>query len=1306
MIVTLQYVVLLQLSMFNSQDNKSEPSLSAHLLESASEVVESNKQCCVESDTGKVIGASLPAKQEIGASLPAKQEIGASLPAKQEIGASLPAKQEIGASLPAKQEIGARLPAKQEIGAVEDLPPVAPKEESLTSPTNSEKEISVKSPLLGEFDPLCCESPSNELKETNTESTPIDTAESKTEDSAPTLNSESENIAPVDTVQLQEFLEPGVHELLIEPNDKIASDTVKVLPEKHQSEPESCIEDIDDPRSTEVNDLADLLQQLTVSVEQEVQEKEQIVSDVSEVTAPDILQGIARPTVESENTWLQAEPVKSEGQSDEIASPILTTLEENTKPEHIEEQELTVSEITSQPNLSQAVTQASEESDATAKSDLFEVKPEVTSEPEPSQIATQALEELNIAVKSDLSEVKPEVTSEPEPSQIATQASEELDIAAKSYLFEVKPKTTSELEASQTATRVSEESVVKPEVTSELEAPQTATQISEESEIIEKSDLSEVKPEVTSEQEASQTTTQVSEESEVTEKSDLSEVKPEVTSEQEASQTTTQFSEESEVTEKSDLSEVKPEVTSEQEASQTTTQVSEESEVTEKSDLSEVKPEVTSEQEASQTTTRVSKESEVTEKSDLSEVKPEVTSEQEASQTTTQVSEESEVTEKSDLSEVKPEVTSEQEASQTTTQVSEESEVTEKSDLSEVKPEVTSEQETSQTATQVSEESEVTEKSDLSEVKPEVTSQPDNSQVLEVAQPRPQETFDCVETSPGSIGEDKKVGTKPTNKLKKKSSPAKAKSEKTPKKRKPLPEKPWKKGKGKPKQTGGDFGFEIFAPSEKTSQPSESDQAIKVSASQKVDSSESIKPVGSIQEPVLNYFEELLDSKETKLKGNIGVNQQAPKPVPLDDIPISVPQPKDIYNMDPNEIDNPFVSSRKMQNSPLPNNGGYDFENTTELMREDDPKPIPPATNNNTSSKVHFSEEDSAPQEEFKPAAEAVSMTNPPDLFLDKDPVFQDFQFVTNNPDFLESEPSLGLDEDFSGEAFQPADPSAFDIDFLERAGSSSAFKESALARQSLYVKFDPLVKGASPPVLAKAAPETKQPLTTLGEDSMEGEDLLQMSTPPSNKSAQNHIINSVRKTESSSDDGVDRLLQFSPSGKQVTEADPSPPPPLPNLEESGEEMVQPLLYTQLDLKRAQDEFMREVQNVNKEKQSLECKLEEVKQENREMRTIVDEFEKTIQQMIEDSTKGKNVTKDNLDQTRKERDQALDDLSSVESAFSDLHRRYEKLKTAVEGYKKNEEILKNCVADGHARLKKSEQKYHTLKTHAEEKIER
>ena len=70
-----------------------------------------------------------------------------------------------------------------------------------------------------------------------------------------------------------------------------------------------------------------------------------------------------------------------------------------------------------------------------------------------------------------------------------------------------------------------------------------------------------------------------------------------------------------------------------------------------------------------------------------------------------------------------------------------------------------------------------------------------------------------------------------------------------------------------------------------------------------------------------------------------------------------------------------------------------------------------------------------------------------------------------------------------------------------------------------------------------------------------------------------------------------------------------------------------------------------------------------------------------------------------------EKAQAVDDLHNVEAAFADVHRKYERTKQVVEGFKKNEEQLKKCVEDYKDKLKKQDQKYNMLKAHAEEKLE-
>ncbi|XP_042620825.1 transforming acidic coiled-coil-containing protein 1-like isoform X1 [Cyprinus carpio] len=116
-------------------------------------------------------------------------------------------------------------------------------------------------------------------------------------------------------------------------------------------------------------------------------------------------------------------------------------------------------------------------------------------------------------------------------------------------------------------------------------------------------------------------------------------------------------------------------------------------------------------------------------------------------------------------------------------------------------------------------------------------------------------------------------------------------------------------------------------------------------------------------------------------------------------------------------------------------------------------------------------------------------------------------------------------------------------------------------------------------------------------------------------------------------------------------------------------------------------------------------KYEESRLEVTEMRKIVDEYEKTVAQMIEDEQRKNIGSQKSVHQLTVERDQALADLNSVERSFSDLFRRYENMKTVLEGFKKNEEVLKKCAQEYLTRVRQEEQRYQTLKIHAEEKLD-
>ncbi|XP_056465312.1 transforming acidic coiled-coil-containing protein 2 isoform X1 [Gadus chalcogrammus] len=129
---------------------------------------------------------------------------------------------------------------------------------------------------------------------------------------------------------------------------------------------------------------------------------------------------------------------------------------------------------------------------------------------------------------------------------------------------------------------------------------------------------------------------------------------------------------------------------------------------------------------------------------------------------------------------------------------------------------------------------------------------------------------------------------------------------------------------------------------------------------------------------------------------------------------------------------------------------------------------------------------------------------------------------------------------------------------------------------------------------------------------------------------------------------------------------------------------------------------------ITKEKEVIEWqrKYEESRQEVVEMRRIVAEYEKTIAQMIEDEQKEKSLSHHTIQALIIEKDQALSDLNSVEKSLAELFRRYEKMKDVLEGFRKNEEVLKKCAQEYLSRVRREEQRYQALKIHAEEKLDR
>ncbi|XP_043919395.1 transforming acidic coiled-coil-containing protein 3 [Protopterus annectens] len=249
------------------------------------------------------------------------------------------------------------------------------------------------------------------------------------------------------------------------------------------------------------------------------------------------------------------------------------------------------------------------------------------------------------------------------------------------------------------------------------------------------------------------------------------------------------------------------------------------------------------------------------------------------------------------------------------------------------------------------------------------------------------------------------------------------------------------------------------------------------------------------------------------------------------------------------------------------------------------------------------------------------------------------------------------------------------EIDYLEQFGTSS-FKESALRKQSLFLKFDPLLR-ESPKKQSPFRSENKAtmyPLLCIIE---------QRRVSVENKIAEENLQNEEKPK------GLDLLGTF-------------PVPCLPNSSEDA--IFEVLKYSQRDMDAVVEKLRQEVQETELQSRDWKNKYETLEVECLEMRKIVAEYEGTITQMMEDYLKQKESTTAEIKKLQAEKRQAVAELNALEKSFSDMLKRTEKQKEVIEGYCKNEEALKKCAKDYLARIKKEEQRYQALKAHAEEKL--
>ncbi|XP_018545531.1 LOW QUALITY PROTEIN: transforming acidic coiled-coil-containing protein 3 [Lates calcarifer] len=382
-----------------------------------------------------------------------------------------------------------------------------------------------------------------------------------------------------------------------------------------------------------------------------------------------------------------------------------------------------------------------------------------------------------------------------------------------------------------------------------------------------------------------------------------------------------------------------------------------------------------------------------------------------------------------------------------------------------------------------------------------------------------------------------------------------------------------------------------------------------------------------------------------------------------------IPVPKGSYTFDFDKFDdpnfNPFGTKASINNSPKCS------KKTSAMLME---TAIPEQT------EKHVEKEAVSPAcVESVPAAEPnPEVTATADH--DKETVQSPFELSEPcQPEQKSQAPMLEFNDDFvPGTTFMAND---FDgqIDYLEQFGSSS-FKESALRKQSLYLKFDPLLR-ESPKKSAGPAAQTHVPRPAAFDSRLE----------------------TLQITEKEATNGPQRG-----DFKLFDDATaPTPPileslvPPFPQPANTEDAIIEVLKYSQKDM----DAAIAKVQAEAKEKEEQwSAKYNKLHDDGQEMRKIIAEFELMIAKMMADQEKEREEAQATLNKALLEKEQVSGDLNAMERSFSELFKRLEKYKEVIEGYKKNEETLKGCAQDYLARIKKEEQRYQTLKAHAEEKI--
>ena len=133
--------------------------------------------------------------------------------------------------------------------------------------------------------------------------------------------------------------------------------------------------------------------------------------------------------------------------------------------------------------------------------------------------------------------------------------------------------------------------------------------------------------------------------------------------------------------------------------------------------------------------------------------------------------------------------------------------------------------------------------------------------------------------------------------------------------------------------------------------------------------------------------------------------------------------------------------------------------------------------------------------------------------------------------------------------------------------------------------------------------------------------------------------------------------------------------------------------------------LVREVEDRQEEEELLHEELNRCAESNKAMMHCVSEYEKTIEQLLDEKTKQRSVLTSQAENRRAELGQVKIEIEDVKRATRDLNKKYSRTREAISGYMTAEAELKGEVETLVGRVKKGGERFEMLKTNAETQLD-